>query len=317
MKRRKVQKTGGSTYIISLPKSWAKERIKEGDELLIEEEEKSLRIFLEKREKSKKIVLKHEEPLDALLRKIIACYLVGYNKIKIKSEKVIGNKKEIKELVKENIIGLEVTRETSKEIEFQNLLRYSDLTTKQVLMRIDSLIQSMYKDVLNSFESRRKEVLKDVVERENEIDRLYLLGVRQIKSAVTDTGIMKKLNIPSKILCLGYRIIFKSLERIGDHLKSIAIVMLENKDLSLEDLKEIGRDSLDSYKKSIESLFNYDDSLAEEAIGSSKEIDESSKEIKNKRKFKSNLKKIMQSINRTRKLSRDISEIVINLSMRE
>lgn len=317
--KRKIQKTGGSTFIVSLPKKWAQSRLEPGDSVYVEEEDSSLKISLTPEKESKRaITLRYEEPIQSLLRKIIARYLVGYDRIKVTSPDVIKRKEDIERFVREKMMGMEVTGETSKRMELQNLLNYSDLPTHRVLRRMDSIIKEMYKDVLDSFRDGKKEVLEDIAKRENEVDRLYLLGVRQIKGGVRDNRLMKKLEIESRLLCLGYRMVFKSLERIGDHLKKIALILLEADEISeREKITEIGKESLSSYEKSIKSLFKLDGDLAEEAIQASKETDGDSEKLK-KRLFSNGgslqVKTIIDSMDRTRKISRDIAEIVINLS---
>lgn len=320
MDRRKVQKTGGSTYIVSLPKEWAEGKVEEGDSLLIEGSEESLRIYLEeKSEKRKEVTLHYEEPLKALLRKIIAHYLVGYDEIKIKSEDVLRRKKEIEGLVREKMMGLEVTGESSKEIMLQNLLKYSDLPTRKLLFRMNFILKNMYEDVIDSLENGKEDILRDVIKRENEIDRLYLLGVRQLKSAIRDDRIRKKLSLDSKLLCLGYRIVLKSMERVGDHLKKISSLLLDldSEIPEREQLIQGGEKTLKNYEKIMESLLRRDGKLAEKSIQRSKEIDKIFKDLNKKEESRKKyfaLKTIMNSIDRIRKLSRDIAEIVINLS---
>lgn len=318
MERRIVQKTGGSTYIVSLPKSWAEGRIEEGDRLYIEEEEDSLRIHLQEKSEERESILEYEEPLDGLLRKVIAHYVVGYDRIKIRSGDVIRKKDEIGRLVREKLIGLEITKESSGEIMLQNLLKYSDLPTGKLLLRMNSILKTMYKDLLSSF-GNGEDVLKDVMKRENEVDRLYLLGVRQLRGAIKDDRVRDKLGIDSRLRCLSYRIVLKSLERIGDHLKKISslLVKSEGEVPQRGKLEEVGRKSLEVYEGVMESLFKFDGDLAERNIEESKEIDDlfagMNREVR-KDEGHFVLKSIMNSLDRTRKLSRDIAEIVINLS---
>lgn len=323
MEKRKVQKTGGSTYIVSLPKDWAKGRVKAGDEVFIDFEGDSVLISPSKEQKQqKRVVLDYEEPVDALLRRIIARYLVGYDLIVIKSETVIENKEEIESLVREKMMGLEVTGETAKEIRLQNLLNYSDLPTRQTVARMDSIIGAMYQDVVQSLANGSDEILRDVIKRENEIDRLYLLAVRQIKGAIRDRSTRKKLGIDSELLCLGYRIIVKSMERIADHLKKISTTMLRAEvDIKdKKDLEELGNKSLQSYTQVMESLFTYDGELAENAIAESKHVKKLSQQLSDANKDSESyldVKDIISSLDRTRELARDIAEIVINLSAGE
>lgn len=81
-------------------------------------------------------------------------------------------------------------------------------------------------------------------------------------------------------------------------------------------LINLGKGSLSSYNKGIKSLFDMDGELAEDSIRESKETDKASeelmkKELPEKTSFK--VKTIIRSMDRTRKLTRDIAEIVINL----
>ncbi|MFB6088570.1 MAG: PhoU domain-containing protein [Candidatus Aenigmatarchaeota archaeon] len=319
VEERKIQKTGGSTYIVSLPKDWAKGKIEEGDSVFLEGGENSLKINLREDEENKKeIEIKYDSNLDSLLRKIIARYLVGYDEIRIVSDEVIRNREEVEQTIREKMMGVEVTNETAKEIEFQNLLKYSDLPTKKVMKRMNSIIEGMYADIIDSFVNYDGEILRDIIKRENELDRLYLLAVRQIKSGIRSERIRKKLRVESKLLCLGYRVIVKSFERTGDHLKNIAKSLLLVEDsYQKEKLERIASKSFGSFKKSVKSLFQKDGQMAERSIQESKEIDKLSRKIDKKQKFGDfsfEIKSIINSIERTRKLSRDIAEIVINLT---
>lgn len=316
MEKRKVQKTGGSTYIVSLPKDWARERLEAGDDVFVEKDDDSLKIALsEKEDKKTKTTLNYEEPLDSLLRKVISRYLIGYDRIEIKSEGVMKRREEIEKLVRENLMGTEVTQETSDRIELQNLLRYSDLPTKEVLSRIDSVIKSMYRDVISYIEEGDEKLKKDIMGRENEIDRFYLLAVRQLKGATKDPNIRRKLGLGSKLLCLGYRIVCKSLERIGDHLKRIPQQVPETiGDEERSRLVEIGKRSFGPYRKIVEALFEVSDDKAEEAIQMVKKADRFQEKTESELSSSHSMRSALESFQRIRALTTDIGEIVINFS---
>lgn len=88
---RKVQLTGGSTYVVSLPKNWAKAAgIKPGDHVqLIPQPDMSLLIVPgegKKREELSEVLIDAplaENPEDTA-RELIACYLVGYDIIRLR-----------------------------------------------------------------------------------------------------------------------------------------------------------------------------------------------------------------------------------------
>ena len=93
METRKLQITGGSTYIISLPKKWiVRNQLKKGSALNLSEEGGALLVMpseLAKQEKSNEAfikVLANDDP-SAIIRKVVSTYLVGYNLLHMKAER--------------------------------------------------------------------------------------------------------------------------------------------------------------------------------------------------------------------------------------
>ena len=94
MESRKVQITGGSTYIVSLPKSWVKEmRIQAGDPVWITPRQDGVLLLSPKvkgeKVNKKKVLEIGDETGEHLIRKLIGMYIAGYNTIEIKSRKNI------------------------------------------------------------------------------------------------------------------------------------------------------------------------------------------------------------------------------------
>ena len=90
---RKLQVTGGSTYIISLPKRWVTQNgLEKGNPLVVrQEEDGTLAVLppeLGKSEKAEEALIKVAlgESSEALIRKTVATYLLGYNIIHIKAK---------------------------------------------------------------------------------------------------------------------------------------------------------------------------------------------------------------------------------------
>ncbi len=84
--QRKLQVTGGSTFILSLPKDWAtRNELKRGSSMMLrEEDDGTLTISptkFEKKEKQDEAFIKvslNDNP-DAVMRTAISAYLNGYN----------------------------------------------------------------------------------------------------------------------------------------------------------------------------------------------------------------------------------------------
>ena len=91
--QRKLQVTGGSTFIISLPKEWAtKNELKRGSSMMVrEEEDGSLSIApasFPKKEKQDEAYIKaslNDNP-EAVMRTAISAYLSGYNVLHIRAQ---------------------------------------------------------------------------------------------------------------------------------------------------------------------------------------------------------------------------------------
>ena len=89
VEKRRVQITGGSTYIVSLPKKWAEEvSLKRGDYvLLIPQPDLSLLLVPDKvttrGDENREITLPSVRDPEACVRNIIAAYLMGLSLIHI------------------------------------------------------------------------------------------------------------------------------------------------------------------------------------------------------------------------------------------
>ncbi len=208
MEYRRIQKTGKSTYIISLPKSWAdRNGIKAGTEAAISEnEDASLTISMRSRNEDYVARINNSKNVEKSLQRIIAAYLAGANRIVLKGD----NSATVAEEARLLLSGVEISEEKSDEITL-------DIFYKDKNIGIDALLRRMHTGCLTLIQlcSRMKEgetELKDEVERrEKEIDRLYILLLR----ALSMENMRPALTI-SKALAA------KSIERISDHAEGIA-----------------------------------------------------------------------------------------------
>ena len=91
MEMRKVQKTGKSTLIVSLPKKWANENaIANGSALFISQNQNGdLLLSSDKFEQDRIVKLDIGSKCGApLIRDVIACYLAGYKTVEISSHQL-------------------------------------------------------------------------------------------------------------------------------------------------------------------------------------------------------------------------------------
>lgn len=315
MEKRKVQKTGGSTYTVSLPKEWAEDCLDFGDYLSIEKNENHLKLFLEREEEeNKRTSIKFNNETQTLFRKTVSLYLSGYDHINVVSRADIDTE-DLEKMVKRNMVGMEVVKSGDSRIELKNLVRYEDLPFQQVLVRIDSLLKEIINEITAAMEKEKSEVIDQVEEKEQEVDRMYMLGVRQLKQASTDPDTLEKLEIDSESECVSLRVVLKSLERMGDHLKKIGEEVEkveevpENYRLYLEDVESCYRTAMNALRKK-------DPSRAESAIQKARSTPDVPEEDLEKDEYLT-YREMENSIERIKLLSDDIAEVVMNITIEE
>ena len=329
MEARKVYVSGGSTFVISLPKKWVrKTNLKPGDSLVVTEHGSSLLIetsVIEKESRTKEIKISQITSSEALERTLIAYYLVGYDTIKIKLDRKdhLAYRESIRNTL-DYLIGVEIVEDTNESMTLEIMLDYKRMSTLQILQRMFSIDRSMLLDLGKALKTMDIGLAKDVIVREKEIDRLYFLVVRQLKSAVEYQQIAEKLGIESQRDCLGYRIVVKVLERIADHIENIAknyIKLYEvQKGTQLNDYIDLNNNLVATFEKAIQSLFTRNGEMAETVFRELKKIERSQSDI-SKGLFKIEdiqsailMKTMLDSLGRIASYSGDIAEVAINMS---
>jgi hypothetical protein len=153
------------------------------------------------------------------------------------------------------------------------------------------------------------------MQRDNEVDRFYLLTVRQLKAAIEDSYLSEKIGIKRPRECLGYRLVTKSMERIGDHLVRITHNTVELDGPVPEDNFIFGMadDASRIFTSSMRSLEMVDVRKANETIKMAQQISQNNLH----KDVKPQIASISESLRRIAEYSADIAEIAINMSTRE
>jgi len=335
---RKVQLTGGSTLTISLPKDWTKQAgVNPGDRLaIIPQKDLSLHVvpgYEEQRGESSETqisVTDQEEP-EGILRRVIAHYLVGYDLIEVRSMKgrlPVRFRTLLKETARNKFIGTEIVEESSENLILQVFLGHSDFSIEGTLNRMHILSSIMHKEAIESLKNLDKELLRDLVKRDNDVDRLYLFTVRLLKKAMQNPKILEELEIERLRDALGYRLVSKSMERIADHTVTIARNGL---DLPNPPAEEIFEHMLDMYKVSdeghkeaVKALFKLDQRFADRSFELAARLPQMEREIMQETLNKSMdvafvlpMRIILESNRRIGEYGADIAEIAVNMIAKE
>jgi len=333
---RRLQVTGGSTYIVSLPKRWVtKNQLRKGGSLLIsEEDDGSLSVSppsgltRDKTTDEALIKVSPSDNPDTVVRKAVSAYLVGYNMIRIKAQDhqlmTSRQRNTAKDFARRLLVGTEIVTDTPTELILQVLLSYPELSIQSALRRMCIITSSMHKDAMTALKDIDSQLAKSVIAMDDEVDRFNLYVVRQLKMAIQNPRIIKEIGLKNARDCLGYRLVTKSVERTADHAASIAEnVLLLKKPIDEEifkNLHEMSNLSISMFENAIESLFRLDFNLAESVIQKTKDVKFTMKEaLLSSKKIGieeiANVRLVIESLRRTAEYSSDIAEIVLNLTV--
>jgi len=332
---RRLQFTGGSTYILSLPKRWITEnKLERGSMIKLREEEGGLLTIIpndtQVQQKPNEACIKvtSKDSSDSVIRKTVSTYLLGHNMIHIKAEdqKQLSGKQrqEVKNFSRHMLVGTEIVTDTPQELTLQVLLSYPELSIQSALRRMSIITASMHKDAITALKVLDHQQAREVITTDDEVDRFNLYIVRQLKTAIESPRTIKEIGLQNARDCLGYRLVTKSIERTADHAASIAEnALLLRRRLGKETIEKLDTMSsmaISMFETAIEALFRQDFNLADSIIEKTKDVISIEKEaVVSSQKVDveeaSYLRLIVESIRRTAEYASDIAEIVLNLTV--
>ena len=227
MNARKVLEMGGGTLLVSLPKDWARKNgVAKGSTLAVDVlsgRKLIVRPIEDAAEKPREIVIDYpKDDITHVLNDITGAYLLGYEVIRIRGEKVVT--REDRERVKATIgrlIGLEIMDENAKNISIQFLLETSGIDPERIARRMASIIEGMVKDTAEGIQKGDERLLSLVAERDDEIDRLYFLLVRIVRTATIRMEVAESYGL-APVDVLDYRVLASFLESVGDAITELS-----------------------------------------------------------------------------------------------
>ena len=327
MEIRKVQVTGGASYIISLPKEWAKSMgIKKNDSLgIITQPDGTLlitpRITGKSEEKVKEINVDVISDSTYLYRLLIGAYIAGYTMIRIKSDKTIPFfAGAVVRKFTQIAIGQEIVEESENYITIKDLLDPVEMPFIKTIKRMYVIVKSMHRDAISALNNGDKELIRDdIMMRDDDVDRLHWLIMRQQNMVLRNVFIAKKMNISAET-AVTYSLVSKIIERIGDHAVRIAN-NIPNEKVNRKILDTIMFASnlvLNILDRSMDSFFKRNIKEANDNIKSLQKLEELCDKInhlalKESSELSISLGYITDSIRRTGEYCADLSEYVINL----
>jgi len=328
MEIRRVQLTGGSSYILTLPKEWINSlKIKKNTPLGIHMQSDGTLLITPKmmQEQLQRIIefdtTQTTEPM-FLLRRLIAAYIAGYTIIKITSNKRIPET--VHNVVRnftQTAIGQEVIEETDTTITLKDLLNPIEMPFDRTIKRMHIIVKGMYEDTICAIQTKDEHLINDIIQRDTDIDRLHWLVARQYNIILRNVSLAEKMNITNGTASTCF-LISRIIERICDHIVGIAentsaLIKSEIDDKIIKNIIIASNHSLELFNRSIYSYFKKDIKNSNEIIEAVVKLEDQCKKINTmilnqEGSIAVSIGYIVESIKRISEYSQDISETVIN-----
>jgi phosphate uptake regulator len=351
---RRVQCTGRGSYIISLPKEWVEDiGLKRGSEIAFNIQPDSTltlvpRIIMEKegrddgsKPKEYYINIDPKEPPQATIRLIRALYAIGADIIRVhfkNTQETTKNKSQIKNLARDNFLGSEIIEETPDEITLQILIKHSEFPIEKAVRRMAIVALAANRDAIAALKERSIILFESVIGAHNDVNRLGLYIVRQLKHGI-ERNLYRELGFRTPKEFLLYRIAVNDIESIAQNAMNIINnlstlqKLIDDQTLFIKDpideeiynqLADFSSQAHQLYDDSIKALFKRDYKDAEKLISkrealiplenelimlmSSKKIDPNIASV---------LRLIFDSSRRIMDYSRNMAELTLNRTVEE
>jgi len=279
MELRKIQRTRGGTFFVTLPKEWAlKNGITRGS-VVYTSITSNGKLIIDPRYDLKPTPLSITiKPSPYLSREIIGKYLLGYDIIRISArDRITIEQREIVKKTVSRLVGLEIIEENHANIVIQCLLQPDALPPEKILRREYLISSGMLRDSMTAILQGDTQLAESVIARDNEVDRLYFLVVRILRTIIQNPHLSEKLEV-YPIDCLDYRLTASLVESVGDQALQIAehAVGLEGAKLPQDivaALQSLHESVNEAYQDAVTAFFSRSISLAESIRDKREEVE--------------------------------------------
>jgi len=242
---RKLQQIGGRSLLMTLPRPWVeRNRLQKGSSVVVEESASGglmITPFTQGGQPRATVRLDLDGKREGvIIRLISAAYLNGCDELHM-ALKHGPTRNRVLQFIATHMPGFESFSEDESTLDYRFTMNPKSLSPREIMVRMDRLSSFMCEDlVARNFEMIEKE--------DGEIDRLYFVLIRLLRSAVSNTDVAGSYQL-SPTDCLDYRLVAHILERFGDDLVNLSKHAPEGERLSefLDALKGLKTSSLNAF----------------------------------------------------------------------
>ena len=330
---RHIQVTGGSSYMVTLPKDWAdRVGIRKNTVVRLQpQSDGSLVIYPEgsvspNGDSVREIATDDIDDEDLLYRQLVGAYVSGIDIIVLTSEN--GLSEETTDTASRFVhtaIGMEITEDDGKTMTVEDLMDHKDIRPYKSVERMKVLTRNMINDVVRCLDTGSAAPISNLDAKDTEVDRLDWLISRQISILQRNVSLSREMgaDLPEMSGCGN---VSRCIERIGDHTVLVAssLEKLTGAELSALDglVSDMIARMLDVFSDSVSIWAKKDMIRANDCIRGCQGLVRETVGLSEKGNGLSGeaaiaLRMISGSIRRVAEYSMDISEVTINNAMSE
>ncbi len=260
IERRNLQISGGSTYVISLPKKWIERlNLKNGDSMkIVNNPNYSITLLpdtiIQKTSSHPVIKIKKTDSLESIKRKVISLYASGHDFIIVKSPRSkleTDVRSMIIKLIRTKFVGTEIIESDSVSITIKVLTVNPEMKLELAFNRMYKSTSNMFFELIHAIEKNDLEYAEEIIQMDDEIDRFSHYLTRNLVMSLDDRNILSQLGLEKTSQVIGYKRIITCVERIADHISLIAKIVVNPQN----NLKNIPKEIIPEYEKTI-TLFD-------------------------------------------------------------
>ena len=228
---RRVQRTGSSSLSITLPKAWTDSmNLQTGDTLRfrdlgggrLEISPARSDVPTEAHQKLLRIDAS-DAPPKLLARLLIGAYMTGQDRIVLTSVPTLTaeQRAEVRRTVG-HVLGMTVVEEDSGALEVQNFVDPGKYHFQRLMSQVVRILRTELQTCRAVLSGGDPSALEQLGPMEDEVDRFYLLMVRQLLLSSDDFQVARDIGVESHHFQMGNRLIAKVLEVAGDLTSGVA-----------------------------------------------------------------------------------------------
>lgn len=226
MEIRSLQNTGGSSYIVTLPKNWViQHNLASKKQLRIYDTGHGpLILHPHSEDQSKKVTLDIFYLSNQIIeRELIGLYLSGVDDIHLVAQSITYEQRSVIRSIAKKLFGFEIMHETGQLIQLKYIAT-NKISTEMYVEKMMLMTYSMFQDTQEAVLKNDRNLARDIIERDIEIDRIHLIIIREFKSQLV--RMIPTSNSHLKLTDLHYHEhVAIRIERIADHIVRIATTL--------------------------------------------------------------------------------------------